>query len=253
MFGENPVRKQELSPGGDLDVQEVFATIQGEGPYAGIASIFVRLWGCNLRCWFCDTDFESKRERSQAWYLEEQIQQLVEKEAPGAFLVVLTGGEPLRQNIIPLLTRIVASGMRVQIETAGTLWVAGLEQFIETGAVDLVCSPKTPAVHPMTEKYCKHFKYIISASEPRDAQDGLPLAYTQNPATITKPDERPRLYRAPEGATIWVQPCEQYLAIGTTMKPHAGRNELNAKACTQLVMRHGYRMSLQTHKILGLR
>ena len=40
-------------------IQEIFLTIQGEGPMVGIPSIFIRLGGCNLACKFCDTEFES--------------------------------------------------------------------------------------------------------------------------------------------------------------------------------------------------
>jgi 7-carboxy-7-deazaguanine synthase len=58
VYGKNPVRKQELTEDGSLDVVDIFPTIQGEGPNAGRPAVFVRLWGCNLTCSFCDTDFE---------------------------------------------------------------------------------------------------------------------------------------------------------------------------------------------------
>lgn len=53
MFGQNTPRRRES--GGLLQVQDVFYTIQGEGPFAGRTAVFIRLTGCNLRCWFCDT------------------------------------------------------------------------------------------------------------------------------------------------------------------------------------------------------
>ena len=59
MFGGNVARKQVLDDGQQLWVQEVFYTLQGEGPWTGHPSIFVRLAGCNLKCFWCDTDFES--------------------------------------------------------------------------------------------------------------------------------------------------------------------------------------------------
>src|SRR5882672_9762748 len=53
MFGQNEVVKEDYDPQGKLWVREVFYTIQGEGPDAGTPAVFVRLAGCNLRCYFC--------------------------------------------------------------------------------------------------------------------------------------------------------------------------------------------------------
>jgi len=61
MFGTNPLSKPIESDGLYLEVQDIFSTIQGEGPFAGKPAVFLRLAGCNLRCFFCDTDFESRR------------------------------------------------------------------------------------------------------------------------------------------------------------------------------------------------
>ena len=59
MFGKNPIRKAIFDNADFYEVQEIFLTIQGEGPYAGTPAIFIRLGGCNLACNFCDTEFES--------------------------------------------------------------------------------------------------------------------------------------------------------------------------------------------------
>jgi 7-carboxy-7-deazaguanine synthase len=60
MFGKNPVAKQEID-GDGMALRVVdgapFYTIQGEGPFAGDAAVFLRLHGCPLRCFFCDTEF----------------------------------------------------------------------------------------------------------------------------------------------------------------------------------------------------
>ena len=59
MFGKNPIRKAEKGDGSVLQIQEIFPTVQGEGPHTGVPSVFVRLGGCNLACSFCDTEFEN--------------------------------------------------------------------------------------------------------------------------------------------------------------------------------------------------
>lgn len=62
MLGQNPIRPPITGDGTQLFVQSIFPTIQGEGPAAGIPSVFIRLGGCNLACSFCDTEFESFEE-----------------------------------------------------------------------------------------------------------------------------------------------------------------------------------------------
>jgi organic radical activating enzyme len=236
MFGKNkvlgPVRSQGWT--GKYWVQEVFKTIQGEGPWAGWPATFVRLAGCNLACHFCDTDFESGTEHMDA----EQITSVAR--VGGTRRVVITGGEPLRQPIWPLVKSLRASGIEVQIETAGTLWEE-LPNYMPPPV--LVCSPKTASIAKGVEAHCAHYKYIIRASDAIDPSDGLPCVSTQDPARAL------RLYRPTQKrVTVWLQPCAEY--SGTTMDHY--RTEINAKFAAALCMKYGYRLSLQLHKIIGL-
>jgi len=59
MLGKNPTRPQYLNDGQALWIQEVFYTLQGEGPFSGELAVLVRTGGCNLKCFWCDTNFES--------------------------------------------------------------------------------------------------------------------------------------------------------------------------------------------------
>ena len=120
MLGTNPVRPQDLNDGKSLWVQEIFYTLQGEGPFCGRPSVFVRLGGCNLRCSWCDTDFESSE-----WVpaLEEILAQIEKIRPSHCKLIVITGGEPFRQNLAPLVNALLGRDLEVQIETNGTLWV----------------------------------------------------------------------------------------------------------------------------------
>jgi len=230
MFGNNPVRKQELRQDGALWVSEIFATIQGEGPLAGTPAIFIRLSGCNLRCDFCDTDFESVRHQ----FTVEEISRIVRthSNAKGGKigLAVITGGEPFLQNIVPLIVELRSTGFEVQIETAGTVSIQGFPWY----EVTVVVSPKTGKVHPQFHLMARDWKYVISASHQKhDPDTELPMLDSGKPiATPARPS-----------AMIWVQPMDEY-------DPH--KNKRNVQHCIDVVMRNGYRISLQTHKILGV-
>lgn len=242
MFGDNPIRSISYDPT-QLAVEEVFYTIQGEGPYAGQPALFIRLAGCNLACTFCDTEFEKQAEKLTPTH--EAVQKILAIFTPEQRrFVVMTGGEPMRQNWVILAERLIAEGTElIQVETAGTLWQPDLETFIKANKVELVCSPKTPNVHPLIKEYCYHWKYVISAGRV-DSTDGLPNYGTQQ---ATK-EKRQRLFRPERSATryegtIWLSPCDEY-------QPHL--NKANQQAVRDLCLQYGYRVSLQMHKIIGV-
>lgn len=100
-------------------ISEIFESIQGEGPWAGTETLFIRTSGCNLRCWFCDTPYTSWQPEGQQRSIEELMQCVAASKAPD---VVLTGGEPLLVPDIVALSRQCRSlGKRVTVETAGTV------------------------------------------------------------------------------------------------------------------------------------
>ena len=246
MFGLNPIRKVDHHPeDGKLAVQEVFYTIQGEGPFSGVPAVFVRLAGCHLACTFCDTEFESNIDKR---YTPTQVAELAwatTRPSAPLGLVVLTGGEPLRQSCGDLVGGLISKGFtHVQIETAGNLWDPSLKDYVERGLVSLVCSPKTPMVHPMIYRWCDHWKYVISAGEV-DASDGLPSTPTQKHQPPSARPARPWDVKSPIGksVTIWVSPCDSHVEWKT---------KANTDAAVASAMRYGYRLSLQTHKMLGL-
>ena len=162
MFGQNPIRKIDHTPeDGRLAVQEVFYTIQGEGPFSGCPAVFIRLAGCHLACTFCDTEFESGIANRLTPDEVAQMVMLSTIGVPGRAqkLVVLTGGEPMRQATGALCALLLQRGVEhIQIETAGNLWDDSLLDLINADKVSLVCSPKTPRVHPMMARHCHHFK-----------------------------------------------------------------------------------------------
>ena len=78
-----------------IKINELFKSIQGEGPYTGHPAIFIRLAGCNLDCIFCDTDFEYRRQAS----VEAIVEEVKQLSGGKVKLVVITGGEPFLQDL----------------------------------------------------------------------------------------------------------------------------------------------------------
>ena len=74
-------------------ISDVFESIQGEGPYVGERQIFVRLFGCNLNCKFCDT----KLERFDEYTAPELLDRILEFRG-NYHSISFTGGEPLLQK-----------------------------------------------------------------------------------------------------------------------------------------------------------
>lgn len=229
-----PVEKQDLREDGSLDVHSIFYTIQGEGPDAGTPAVFVRLAGCNLTCPICDTDYTSKRDRKSVECIIEEIKSF----SSCCDLVVLTGGEPFRQNIVPLVSVLINSHYSVQIETNGTFYSPAIVPLINSdqGWLSIVCSPKSPTIHSMLAKVADAYKYVLDADHVHPA-DGLPSVSMMG---AESPPARP-----PQNwyGDIFVQPMDTQDPI---------QNKRNQDAAIASCMKYGYRLSLQTHKILGM-
>ena len=240
MFGKNPIRKFDAYPNGDLQVHEIFFTLQGEGPHSGLPAVFVRLSGCNLSCWWCDTHWDDQKDPLRS------VQSILEGVALASRgltqLIVLTGGEPLRQDLRVLLDTLARINFslgdkpwKLQIETAGTLWQECLD---DHPWVDVVCSPKTAAIHPKIKARANAFKYVINARDSFDV-DGLPITNTQ-----IEDGRRRSLAKPRAGAPVYLSPCDLHEdKYGT---------EANYAKVAELSLQHGYRAGVQLHKVLGL-
>jgi 7-carboxy-7-deazaguanine synthase len=99
-----------------LIVNEIFYSIQGESSFAGLPCVFIRLTGCNLRCYYCDTRY--------AYEGGDEIQVLDIIERISIYrcsLIEITGGEPLIQIETPNLVKLLLDkGYTVLIETNGS-------------------------------------------------------------------------------------------------------------------------------------
>jgi organic radical activating enzyme len=112
----------------NLNVNEIFYSLQGEGGRTGQASIFIRLAGCNLACSFCDTDFEQGVKMTTDEILREIEQYACQ-------WIVWTGGEPTLQLNDAIIALFKEKGYLQAIETNGT-------KRIPAGIDYISCSPK---------------------------------------------------------------------------------------------------------------
>lgn len=200
-------------------IAEIFASLQGEGRHSGMAAVFVRLAGCNLRCSFCDTDFSAKESLS----LDELVVRIKEFSLPN---VILTGGEPGLQVDADLVERLHAEGLRIHVETNGS--------YALPGGIDwITCSPKTTDVARIGLEKADEVKLVFVWGDADDlaAESGV-AAYG---AVIEK--------LAP--SSLCLQPCDT-LCEDTT--------KANTNGAISYILRHPHwRLSLQTHKYLNIR
>ncbi len=111
-------------------VAELFASINGESVRAGEPAVFVRFRGCNLACSYCDTKWANRPDCPVRMMTAEEIADYADR--AGIADVTLTGGEPLMQKELDvLISRLTASGHRVELETNGSVSVEALSRLLE--------------------------------------------------------------------------------------------------------------------------
>jgi 7-carboxy-7-deazaguanine synthase len=230
MTNQQTPRPANYDSSGILSLHSHFPTIQGEGPFTGERALFFRLADCNLRCPGCDTDYTSTRLPVGKDYMLARAIALDWQ--PGA-LIVITGGEPMRQNIAPAIVMLLAAGYRVQLETNGVLCAPDLPWLRPMFSV--VVSPKTMKIADMVHQNAIAFKYVLRASSV-DVTDGLPTRALDHPAAT-------RVARPRKGAPVYLQPMDE----GDDVP-----NALNLDACIRSVLAFGHKLQLQTHKITNM-
>ncbi|MBP5338408.1 MAG: radical SAM protein [Prevotella sp.] len=198
-------------------VNEIFYSLQGEGRNTGRAAVFVRFSGCNLRCAFCDTNFESFQEMTAPDIVAavREKSNICKNPLP---LIVLTGGEPTLQADDALVELLHQAGYLVAMESNGTLPPP-------KGIDWLTISPKSLGKGG-TRYQCDELKIVFDEKTPQQ------LTELELPSDD---DKSPLLY---------LQPCD----TGDNI-----RNKHITAACVDYIKQHPqWRLSLQTHKLIGV-
>ena len=214
-----------------LPVVEMFHSLQGEGIHAGRSAFFIRLGGCSVGCSWCDTKHSWPAEVHPHQPCASLAEAAVEAVTNGAGFVVITGGEPLHHDLSEL-----CGALRLELgHTKGT----SVPLHLETSGVDplsgsfdwITLSPKRHKP-PMSQLLaaCHELKVVVHEAEDLAFAQAMAenasrsrsgFTETKGPALLLQPG-----HDCPEG---------QQLAIDFV------------KANPQ------WRLSLQTHKLLGVR
>ena len=194
-------------------VNDIFYSLQGEGANVGRAAVFIRFAGCNLRCSFCDTEFESFRDMTA----DEIMQAIAPFESR---FVVLSGGEPTIQVDEAFVDLLHAHGYEVAMESNGTLPSPRNLDW-------LTVSPKRP------------IKKGWGSEAKRPDEIKIVFTSAEDIETICSSIELTSI-----GATLYLQPCDT---------GDAEQNRRIVASCVDYIKRHPeWRLSLQTHKLIGI-
>lgn len=223
-------------------VKAVWLTLQGEGGFAGRPAVFVRFVGCNMWSGYeedrskgkapcsrwCDTDFtkEGSTEYTAHALAEEMLR------VGGAIrFCVLTGGEPFLQADAELMKALHAAGFMVAIETNGSIAIREAFLDADTGEVVppdwIVCSPKT-GEDDLAIEYFDEIKIVVPDY---DLSGYTEFLKRQRMHTIA---DRPYPLK-------WIQPED-----GPRL------NDARRLAIETALQNPGWRVSVQTHKILDV-
>lgn len=218
-------------------INEVFESLQGEGSYTGLPSIFVRLQGCPVGCPWCDTKHTwtvdpelqksdvqvmAESEESAHWFEHDsqQLLNLFSKHGYVAKHIVITGGEPCLYDLTELTTTLLEHGNSVQIETSGTY------EILAHPDTWVTVSPKVnmPGGRP-----------VLSSAMQRANEIKHPVAMQKH---IDELDEVLKLVQGKPMPNIYLQPISQQKRA----------TDLAIKTC----IARNWRLSLQTHKFIGI-
>lgn len=143
-------------------IKEIFASIQGEGPYIGYKQIFIRFCNCNLKCNYCDTEF-APDEYFEEFDAQELADYIKKFDLSTVHSISLTGGEPLLavdflKEFLPL-----TGNVKIYLETNATL-ADRLKEIIDF--VDIIAADiKIESASGIPDAYKFHDKFFEIAKQ----------------------------------------------------------------------------------------
>ncbi len=201
---------------GDLEtvynVVEIFHSVQGEGYRSGIPHVFIRFGRCNLRCEWCDTNFDVYDQKTVAEIMESVGKYDCKN-------IIFTGGEPMINDLWPLARVLKQDGYHLSIESNGTV-------AIPEGLLDWICISPKDQMYPNVAIKQQH-------------GDELKCVYVGQPLSMYE--------QLKQGFThLFLQPCYDESA---TVEEN-GRGFAITEAVVK--NHPEWRLSLQTHKWMGI-
>ncbi len=220
-------------PSPNLKVSEIFASVQGEGNLSGKPAIFVRFFGCNLNCPFCDSKYAWKKGGEYKSLSVSEVVKEIKNLPSHAKLIIFTGGEPLIQNhkLLAMLARELHKELfTIAIETNGT--VPFSSDFPQSAVDWVVVSPKTE-------------DFTINTG------DELKVLYQGQSVRALK-----RLREKTDFRHYFLQPIfpEGNLQDLENAAEYMRRVQKAVKECCNILQQlPAWRLSFQVHKVAGLR
>ncbi len=215
-------------------VNNLYPAIQGEGVQTGIPMLLLRLQGCDVGCPFCDT--------KETWHLDQsnrrqnlnevlgtneffvvmtgdQILDAVQSIAGSIRWIMITGGEPARFDLNPLLNPLHKTGFHTAIETSGTCplksrpkWICVSPKYDMPGNRSLIADVISRA---------DELKFVVGKSSDLEIVDSILNQYHTRKT---------------------VQICLQPISLSRTA----------TEICVETVLKRGWRLSLQMHKLIDI-
>jgi len=168
---------------------------------------------------------------SFAWFHVEQLVKEVEKMGHENCHVVITGGEPLEQEIEELVTQLISARHTVQIETSGTVriptWTVSNKPMPWVTLSPKIGMPGGKEVNPVDLLLVDEIKFPVGKAADIEILKTF-IGYKSK----DEPGAQPK-------GGIWLQPLSQ--------------NPKSTQVCVNACKEYGWRLSLQTHKYAGLR
>jgi 7-carboxy-7-deazaguanine synthase len=237
-------------------LSEVFSSVQGEGMEAGVPALFLRFAGCNLACSYCDTpEGRTKppafavRRGSDTTMVTNPIEcseliGLAGSVSSWCRLVVLTGGEPLLQ--VSALGRLIpglkGKGLRTFLETNGTLPGAMREvrDLVDFVSMDI----KLPSGQGGRDLTREHLEFLEAV---REGHSAVKIVIPGEAADREVLDALRLVAEAQPTVPVFLQP------VFRNGRPDVAGDRLLRLQKEALALVNDVRLSVQMHKILGIR